>query len=145
MTIDDILKSWQADNVIDPTDVGNASLQQAKLHAKYLRMLSEERLLLKKLRAEYKQLQKIKYEYFSGTISEEDLRNNGWTPNALKILRTDVPMYIEADDDVVKLSLKIGAQEEKVDALDSIIKTINNRGFQIKNYIDWVKFTNGAA
>lgn len=145
MTLDDILKSWQTDNIIDPTDVGNASLQQAKLHAKYLRFMTEERLILKKLRADYKQLQKLKYEYYSGTLSEEDMKNNGWQPNGLKILRTDIPMYIEADDDIVKLSLRIGSQEEKVDALDSIIKTINNRGFQIKNYIDWTKFTNGAS
>jgi hypothetical protein len=144
MTLDDILKSWQVDNVIDPTDVGNASLQQAKLHSKYLRFLSEERLVLKKLRAEYKQLQKLKYEYYTGSISQEDLKNNGWDPNLLKILRTDVTMYIDADADVVKHTLKVGAQEEKVDALDSILKNINNRGFQIKNYIDFIKFTNGA-
>jgi hypothetical protein len=145
MQIDDIISNWQVDNVIDPTDVGNASLSIAKLHAKYLRFLTEERLLLRKLRVQYKELHKMKYEYYSGTLSEDDLKQNGWQPFLQKVLKTDLSMYIESDQDIVKLSLKIGLQEEKVDVLDSIIKSINNRGFQIKNYIDWTKFTNGAS
>lgn len=145
MNIDDIVTNWQNDSALDPTDVGNASLHIAKLHAKYLRFLTEERLLLKKLRIQYKEMHRTKYEYYSGTLSEDDLRQNGWQPFLQKVLKTDIPMYIESDQDMVKLSLKIGLQEEKVDVLDSIIKSINNRGFQIKNYIDWTKFTNGAS
>lgn len=145
MTIEEIISTWQHDSSIDPTNVGNSSLDIAKLHAKYLRFLTEERLLLKKLRSQYKELNKQKYEYYSGSLSEDELRANGWQPFLQKVLKTDIAMYIESDQDIIKLSLKIGLQEEKVDVLDSIIKSINNRGFQIKNYIDWTKFTNGAS
>jgi hypothetical protein len=60
------------------------------------------------------------------------------------ILKGDIPMYLDADDDVINLSLRIGLQQEKVDLLDSIIKTIINRGFLIKSAIEWQKFTMGA-
>jgi hypothetical protein len=53
-------------------------------------------------------------------------------------------MYIEADEDIIKLSLKIGVQQEKIDFLESIIKTIINRGYNIKSAIEFIKFTNGS-
>jgi hypothetical protein len=53
-------------------------------------------------------------------------------------------MYIEADQDIIKLNLRIAMQQEKVDALESIIRSINNRGFLIKNAIEFAKFQVGA-
>ena len=143
MHIDEILDMWKKDSELDPVDLANHSLEIVKLHAKYLRMLSNERVLLKGLKHNYKQLLKLKYEYYTGTISQEDLAEKEWKPFQLKILKQDVSMYTDSDEDVVKLSLKIGIQEEKVEALESIIKAINNRGFQIKNYIDFMRFTHG--
>lgn len=143
MQIDDIMEMWKSDCDISPVDLGQHSLDTAKLHAKYLRLFTNERLILKKYKSEYKQLQKLKYEYYSGTISDDDLIQNNWKPFQLKILKQDIGMYIDSDSDVIKVSLKIGLQEEKVEALDNIIKAINNRGFQIKNYIDFMKFTHG--
>jgi hypothetical protein len=55
-----------------------------------------------------------------------------------------MPMYMEGDQDIIDLSLKIGLQQEKVDLLESIIKSLTNRGFNIKASIDWYKFTMGA-
>jgi hypothetical protein len=40
--------------------------------------------------------------------------------------------------------LKIAVQQEKVDVLESIIKSIKDRGFQIKNAIEWERFKVGA-
>jgi len=51
--------------------------------------------------------------------------------------------YIESDDDVIKLKQQLVVLQEKVSYLDSVIRMINNRGFQIKNALDWLKFTNG--
>ena len=62
----------------------------------------------------------------------------------LKILRADVPSYLEADPDVIKLSLKIGFQDEIVAYLESIIKHISNRNFLLKTIVDWEKFRTGA-
>ena len=67
----------------------------------------------------------------------------GWEPNPKLILKSDLNMHIEADAQIQKLSLKIGLQREKVSTLDSIIKTITNRGFQISNAINYMKLMNG--
>jgi hypothetical protein len=53
-------------------------------------------------------------------------------------------MYMDADQDIINMSLKIGLQQEKVELLESIIKSLTNRGFQIKSAIEWTKFTMGG-
>jgi hypothetical protein len=61
-----------------------------------------------------------------------------------KVLKSDVPQYIDTDEDIIKLNLKMYAQSEKVDYLEAIIKQIVNRGYQVKSIIDWEKFKVGA-
>jgi hypothetical protein len=65
-------------------------------------------------------------------------------PFNLKILKTDIDKYMESDDELVKLKSKVEYIQTVIDFLDSTIKQISNRGFQIKNAIDWRKFTSGA-
>jgi len=77
-------------------------------------------------------------------MAPEELKEHGWQPFQLNVLKSDVPMHIEADQDIINLNLKIAMQQEKVDVLESIIKSIKDRGFQIKNAIEFEKFKVGA-
>tara|TARA_A100001515_G_scaffold134879_1_gene125387 strand:- start:154 stop:588 length:435 start_codon:yes stop_codon:yes gene_type:complete len=143
MKLETIYEHWSSDSKIDRTELGNESIKIPQLHAKYFKFYSEERLRLKQYESEYKILYKRKFEYYMGTMDEGEQKNLGWEPQLLKILRTDLPTYIDADQDIINLNLKISMQKEKIDVLDNIIRTINNRGFQIKNVIDWEKFKTG--
>ena len=53
-------------------------------------------------------------------------------------------IFLESDKDTIDIQEKIAYQKEKIEYLESIIKTIVNRNFLIKNIIDWRKFTSGA-
>ena len=143
MKLETIYEHWSSDSKIDRTELGNESIKIPQLHAKYFKFYSEERLRLKQYESEHKILYKRKFEYYMGTMDEGEQKNLGWEPQLLKILRTDLPTYIDADQDIINLNLKISMQKEKIDVLDNIIRTINNRGFQIKNVIDWEKFKTG--
>lgn len=145
MKLEEIHEHWTRDAKINHLDLSNESLNTAKLHAKYLQILSMERMKLKKLRQDKNELTLAKIEYFQGKLDMEDLKNRGWEPFRLKLLKQDVPAYLDADQDMIRLILQIGMQEEKVDTLESIMKNLSNRGFQIKNYIDWKKFENGLS
>ena len=50
-------------------------------------MFSTERMQLRKLEQDYNLLYKLKFEYYNGTISEEELKENAWEPFRLKILK----------------------------------------------------------
>lgn len=144
MNIDDILEQWQEDTKIDRTELGDEALRIPKLHHKYYQIFVKERLILRKYEAELKQLKLEKYEFLTQGPNEET-RDKGWKlPPKGMILKSDLPMYMEADQEIINLSLKIGLQQEKIELLDSIIKSIMNRNFVIKNAIDWQKFTMGA-
>lgn len=145
MNITELTELWKADSEIDRTELGDESLKIPKLHSKYYNLFIQERLLLKKLEGEYKQLYRVKFEYYNGILSEEELEEHGLKPFALKVLKTDLPIYIESDKELQTIQAKIAVQKEKIDFLESVIKSLTNRGFQIRAAIDWAKFTHGVG
>lgn len=143
MKLDDIFTEWDQDSRIDRSELGDEVLRIPKLHHKYFKIFTNERLILRKYEAELKQLKLEKHEFFTMGPTEET-HVKGWKlPPQGKILRSDVNNYIEADQDVVNLTLKIGIQQEKIGLLESIIKSLTNRGFNIKAAIDFEKFKVG--
>ena len=144
MKLEEIQSHWEKDSVIDRSELGEESLKIPQLHSKYYKIYSEERMSLRKLEYQYNHLKKLKSSYYNGSMSEEELNEHGWEPNPLKILKSDIPMYIESDSDVITLQTKIDMQQEKVEFVESIIKSFTTRGYQIKSAIDWEKFKVGA-
>lgn len=144
MKIEEIYEMWAKDGEIDQTNVSGESANIPKLHNKYFRVYMEEGMKLRQFRAKYKQLKLLKEQYYKGELDTEELDEYGWRPQPLKILRQDIPTHIDADQDIIDLSLKIGMQEEKVNYLEAIIKMITNRGFQLKTICDWERFRTGA-
>lgn len=144
MKLEEIQQHWERDSTVDRTELGEESLRIPQLHSKYFKFFSAERLLLRKMEYEYKSLYKEKYEYYAGTLDENTLNANGWEPFALRVLRADIPMYLDSDTDIRNASLKIKMQEEKVEFLESILKSLPNRGYQIAQAIAWEKFKVGA-
>ena len=144
MKFEDIFEEWKKDSEIDRTELANESLRIPKLHHKYYMILVAEKSLLKKLEADMKQLKLLKYEFYSQGHTEET-KALGWQlPARGMILKADIPMYLEADKDIIDLSLRIGMQQEKVEFLESVIKSFQTRGYIIKNAIDFMKWTSGG-
>jgi hypothetical protein len=145
MKLEDIHTNWEADSKIDTTELGQASINIPYLHAKYMKILSEERTRFHQRNFEYKQMLKTKWEYYNGLLDLEQLKERGWEPFSQRVLKTDLDKYLEADSDLNVAKGKVTIQEEKVKVLEEIVRNLNGRGFQIKNAIDWYKFTNGQV
>jgi len=144
MNIDDITDLWKEDVNIDITELSKEALEIPKLHHKYYQILINEKMLLKKYEFEYKKLKLDKYEFYTQGPTEETNKKGWELPAKGMILKSDIPMYLDGDPDIINLSLKISYQQEKIDCLESIIKSIMNRGFLIRSAIDWQKFTMGG-
>lgn len=137
------MEEWEKDSDIDKTELGDAALKLAKLHHKYYRFLVNEKMIVKTYESDMHVLKLDKYEFFTQGPNEETVKK-GWTlPAKGLILKADIPMYMSADQEIINLSLRIGLQEEKIQALESIIRTLNSMGYNIKAAIDWQKFING--
>lgn len=144
MKFDDIMSTWEQDSRMDDTELGAESLKIPLLHHKYYKLYVQEALQLKAFEQEYKSLYRLKYEYYMGVLDQETLAEKGWDPNPLRILKQDLSIYIDSDEDLQRVQAKIDIQKQKASFLESAIKTITNRGFLIKNAIDWERFKVGG-
>ena len=126
---------------INDTELDLESLKTPQLHNEFMKHLTKYKLMLSRAETEYSILKKDKWEYYTG---KADAAVYAQKPFDLKILRTDIDKYLESDDDLQKAKQKLDYLNTTVDFLDRTIRQIANRGFTIKNAIDWRKFTSGA-
>ena len=145
MKLEEIQEFWNADREIDITELANESVRIPQIHDKYLKIYIDERIRLKGLQFELTKLVRLKTDYYAGKLTQEELEKLGGQQFLQRLLKNEISTYIEADEDVIKTKKNIVLIEEKCHYLDSIIKMISNRGFQIKSAIDWIKYKSGIV
>jgi hypothetical protein len=137
------VSEWNKDCKIDETELGRESAKIPQVHNKYIKIYMGERIALYKIKSETKKVKRALLEYYLGELDQDELDQMGRQQFYKKLLKNEVDVYIESDDMMIESVLRLGMQDEKVAYLDSIIKNINNRGFQLKTAVDWAKFTTG--
>ncbi len=142
MNLDEIQSLWNEDAKIDADNLHSESTNVPALHAKYYRILNNLLLLKKMEENKFKQLKKDKWQYYTGKADPEVYIEK---PFDHKVLRQDVDKYMDADEDLIRIISKIDYYQVMISYLDSILKTINNRTYQIKNSIEWQKFIRGYS
>jgi hypothetical protein len=143
MTLDQMMEEWRKDASIDTTELGNESTKIPELHSKYLKIYFDERRKLKAMEFQSKDLYLKKYEYYHGRMSQDELDELNWEPFVKRLMKNEVDLYLESDKDIITTNIKVVNQKEKLSYLEEVLKNINQRNFQIKNAIEWKKFTNG--
>jgi len=141
MNLDDIQSMWEKDSQIDKDNLHDESLKIPALHAKYHEMFNNTLLLRKKAEQQRKNIRHERYEYFSGKADPEVYIEN---PFPKKIRDKDtMQKYLDADEKLSQVNLKIDYYETQLNYIESILKQISNRTYQIKNAIEWSKFIAG--
>ncbi|QIG65688.1 UvsY protein [Ochrobactrum phage vB_OspM_OC] len=142
MKLSEIMDAWDNDSEINEANIAVETLRVPKLHSKYLKIMTLEKLALKKLSSERDVLAEQLLQYFQGAIDGKDI---GRPPFQLKITtQARAEKALLADKEYMDLSKQIGNQEEKLLFLKEVISQINMRSYNIKNYIEWKKWTNGG-
>lgn len=141
MTLEEIQKMWNEDSKIDEDLLCVESTRTPQLHQKYLILLNEFSLMKKENEFKYKILLRDKWKYYKGKAPKELYKE---LPFDLKLTtKEEITMFLEADEDLQKQGLKIEYINQILTYLDSILKMISNRTYQIKNSIEWQKFKGG--
>lgn len=141
-TLEHILKNWETDTDIDQTEPGKELLKIPKLHNKYLAILTKHKIASKKAQFDYLRMRKVKWEYYTGKMSQEELQSYGWEPFQFT-LKSDITTYLEADGDLIKLLEKKVYHEETISVLESILNELKQRTWQLRDFIGWEKFIGG--
>lgn len=146
VNLESILSMWKEDSVIDEMNLDDASMQSAKLHSKYLELHSVTKLRLKKAEMEFKVLLRDKWLHYNGKMTQQEMDDRGWDYdplNGLTVLKGDMDRYYDADPLIQEAQAKIQYLEQTVEALKEILDNVKWRHQNIKNMIEWRKFTSG--
>ena len=142
--LDELLEMWRKDAQIDRTQPNVELINIQQLHSKYLTIMSKHRLLSKEAEFKYNKYKKIKWEYYTGKMDDEELKKYGWEPFPF-VLKSDITTYFDSDEDLNKLSASKIMHDEIVDVCQSIMKELNSRTFQLRDYIAWERFIQGIG
>lgn len=141
MKLNEIIESITEDMNFDRTQLDTESLNIPSLYNKYYKMFLMEKITRRKLEDEFSILYKEKWEYYLGKAEHSVYQAN---PFDLKILKADVSIYIDSDDEIINKKKLVDIQKDKVKYIEQMLSVINNRSFQISNAIAFLKFTNGG-
>ena len=144
MKIEEIREMINEDVKIDKGALDSESMVIPQLHNKYLCLLMDEKMVLSKFESDLSVLQRNKWLYYSGKMSQEELEELGWETFELSLLRTDLDKFINSDKEVITLNNKCLLQREKVSYLEQVVKLISNKIWNIRAALDWIKFTQGV-
>ena len=141
MDLDKIQEMWAKDSQIDPDNLHDESLKIPQLHSKYYTLYNTISLLREKARESYNKVKLERYNYYSGKASAEVYAED---PFPYKVREKDaLQRYIEADEKLSAIDMKIRYYDVMLKFLEEVIKNISNRTFQIKNAIEWHRFQAG--
>lgn len=144
MRIDEIQTMWETDCNIDDNYLGEAATVTPKLHSKYIKLLIDAKLKLSKLEQDYYNLRKIKFRYYRGEMSKDELKELGWDQwQGVKPLKNEMDEMLTGDTDLGAIAIKREYINSMIYLLESILGQIRSRDFQIKNGIEWKKFLAG--
>ncbi len=147
MTLDELKKEWHEDCKIDDIELDKSSLELPRLHAKYSEYLTDAVIKQKNLQLRYSMSLKDKWLWFNGKMDEDRIKELGWSDDpfdGLKIMKNDMQIFFNADEDLQKLNAQTEYLKIQVDFLKRCMENITWRHQTIKNTIDWRKFMAGS-
>jgi hypothetical protein len=141
--LDTIQKMWEKDSKIDIDNLHTESLNIPVLHAKYFDLYNNILLLKKKAEQQKKNIRHQRYEYFTGKADPDVYVENPF-PKKIRDKET-LQGYLDSDEKLMQVSLKVDYYETMLSYIDSILKMIFNRTYQIKNSVDYMRFQSGLG
>lgn len=141
--LDKIQKMWEEDSKIDPDNLHTESLNIPILHSKYFDIYNNIILLKKKAEQQRKNIRHNRYEYYTGKADPEVYTENPF-PKKIRDKET-LQKYLDADEKLSQVSLKIDYYDTMLNYIENILKQISDRNWQIRNAIEFMKFSSGLG
>lgn len=142
ISLDEIQMMWKKDSEINIDNLHNESLNISTLHSKYYEIYNNITLLKKQSLITYKVKKLERSNFYNGKAEPEVYQEE---PFPYKIRdKESLSRYLDADEHLNKILLKIDYYDVILKYLEEIIKMISNRTYQIKNSIEFLRFQSGT-
>lgn len=144
LTIDSINEEWQNDCSIDHLQLGSESSRTPILHAKYVGYLAKAKIRHRAAQSKLLELRGNKIRYYKGEMTKQELDSFGWPQyQGVKPLKSEMDGILQIDQDMIRQEDRVAYLGAMVYILESILKSINSRTWDIRNSIEWLKVQNG--
>lgn len=144
LTLPELQDLWKEDAMIDESNYGHCSARIPLLHAKYLEHLCQAKLQTRMATAKFLRLRRDKMKYFKGEMTRDELQERGWNQyQGVKPLKSEMGEILMVDEDMIKQEDKVVYLETVVLFLESVMKSINSRTWDVKNGIAWAQLQAG--
>ena len=141
MDLETIQSMWEKDSQIDQDNLHDEAAKIPSLHVKYFDIYNNIKLLRERATSVENKVKLERHLYYTGKADPEVYVEN---PFPYKVREKDaVQRYMAADEKVQAATLKIKYYDVMLVYLEDIIKQVSNRGYLIKNIIDWHNFRAG--
>ena len=141
MNLDELKKQAKEDLAItEHENMDQGSYKNQLIKPKWLEYKTNYEQLLIMRKTDHQKMWREKWEYYGG---KADAKVYAAKPFDIKVLKNDLQMYIQSDDEILELQNKISYYESIIKYIEGIIKSIDNRQWDIRNSQDWKKFEAG--
>jgi len=141
ISLEVIQEMWQKDSEVNQDELDTESLKIPQLHAKYYQLYNTILLLRKQAEQQHSSILLERRKFYMGKAETQVYIDE---PFPYKVRdKEDLRLYLEADEKLSKIRLKIDYYDTMLKYLEEILKQISNRTYQIKNAIEWRRFTAG--
>jgi hypothetical protein len=143
MNLEKIQEMWEADSRIDMDNLHDESIKTPQLHQKYYTLYTTIKLLRAKSNDSLNTVRLERYNYYSGKAPAEVYVEE---PFPYKVRdKESMTMHMSADAKISKIKLKVEYYDVMLSYLEDILRMVHNRGYQIKNSVDFLKFQSGMG
>ena len=128
---------------LDLLDIENELLRNSHLIGKWLTYQQNQKAKFLLIETDYKRFLSKKKRYLMGRLDDEERESNGWPIEGNKILKADLDMWLDADDEILKKKKHYLVQKQIVEFIDSTLSQGVDKKWSIKAYLDYKKWIEG--
>ena len=144
-SIDNIKEEWAKDSIINSLHIREEILKTPQLHSKYLSLLIDYKKEYRKKESSVLAVTKVKMKYYRGELTKSQLETMGWEQyQGTKPIKSEMESLLNTDTDLIELNTELEDIKIILDSLESIMKAITSRSYDLKTFIDAERFYQGG-
>lgn len=144
MKLEELQENWKNDATIDQSKLDSEALRTANLHQKYIDLLTLYRIKIFKADNKFLEMKGVRTRYYMGQMTQAELEKYGLSQYQYKNpLKAELERLLETDSVLIDLSGSVFYYTTCFQYTEEVIKSLRNRGYDIKNSIEFMKFTSG--
>ena len=141
MTLLEIQELIAKSSKIDNAKLDQNALEISQLYSKWITIMAVESRELRKLQIAHDKRTLERTNYYMGKADDDVYKAE---PLQHKILKQDLPTWLNADDKFNETKTALNDQVIKITMIETFMKELSQRSFNIKNAIEYQKFKQGG-